>query len=67
MDEQKLNRMSFDEVISIVDQLSLEERKQIGRGLDFKSLDAAWKNKSLPQHAQSKACRHQLMKTSTMK
>lgn len=42
MDEQKPNQMSFAQVISLVDQLDVEERKQIGRWLDFKSWDAAW-------------------------
>jgi hypothetical protein len=42
MDEQKLDRMTFDEVIKLVDQLIVEERKQIGRWLDFKSWDDAW-------------------------
>lgn len=43
MDEQKLDRVSFDQVIGLVNALTLEERKQIGRWLDFKSWDNAAK------------------------
>lgn len=42
MSGEEPTQLSFDQVITRLNELTVEERKQLGRWMDFKSWDDAW-------------------------